>query len=644
MTSEPETGAGFRALYRLQLTPEFGFAEARAVLPYVRALGVSHLYLSPVFEARAGSTHGYDVTDPRRVREELGGEEELRRLAEEAPGIVLDIVPNHMAADESNPFWPDPKIFDIDAETGVHRRFFSIDELAGVRQEDEEVFELTHAKALELCRDGVVDGLRIDHPDGLTDPRGYLERLRDRGARHVWVEKILEPGEPLRDWPVEGTTGYEFLNDAMQLFVDPRAEERLTALYREVTGEARGFAEIAAEAKLEQARETFRPEVERLRRLWDAPELERSLASFHVYRTYVEPWSGRVEADDRRFVEQAGLPPELARTLLLDPSTRGERGRDEFVARFQQTTGPVHAKGVEDTAFYRYWRLAALNEVGGDPSRFGLDVETFHRGNAERQERFPRALLTTYTHDTKRSDDVRARLVAITWLAEDWERLVRQVGRPSIDPNDAYLALQTVVGAWGIGPERLDGYLEKALREGERTSNWLDPDTGAERAVQAYARGLLDDPDVERFAKLLRPVGQLISLGLQMLKLTSPGVPDVYQGDGLEVLTLVDPDNRLPIDWDRRFRAIADPPPKLAQLLHVLGLRASLPEAFAEGYEPVEAGAGTALLRARRPRPRDGAAAARRRRADARTAALRHRISGAEACSTRSRRMLAAGS
>ncbi|MGZ4258143.1 MAG: alpha-amylase family glycosyl hydrolase [Gaiellaceae bacterium] len=580
----------FRCLYRLQLTPEFGFAQARGVVPYLRALGVSHLYLSPVFEARAGSTHGYDQTDPRRIRAELGGEEEFRRLCEEAPGVVLDVVPNHMAVDDANPFWPDPKSFDIDPETGRHRRFFSIDELAGVRQEDPEVFELTHAKALELVREGLVDGLRIDHPDGLTDPRGYLERLRGRGVEHVWIEKILEPGERLRDWPVEGTTGYEFLNDATGVFVDPRAEERLTRLYRDLTGESRSWEEVAHEAKLEQATTTFTPEVERLRRLWDAPDLERSLAAFHVYRTYVEPWSGQVEDDDRRFVEEAGVPAELARTLLLEERSPE---RDEFVARFQQTTGPVHAKGVEDSAFYRYWRLAALNEVGGDPGRFGIPVEHFHEENMERAQRFPSSLLTTYTHDTKRSDDVRARLVALTWIPEEWEALVRGLDRPAINPDDAYMTLQTVVGSWGIGLDRIDGYVEKALREGGRTSSWTCPDVEAERRVQAYARELHGSVDVERFAMLLRPVGQWISLGMQMLKLTCPGVPDVYQGDDMEVLTLVDPDNRLAIDWDKRFRAIGDSSPKLAQLLHVLGIRNGLPEAFAGSYEPVDAGPDT---------------------------------------------------
>jgi (1->4)-alpha-D-glucan 1-alpha-D-glucosylmutase len=577
----------FRALYRLQLTPDFGFAAARELIPYLTQLGISHLYLSPSFEARPGSTHGYDVTDPRRIREELGGEEEFRRLCLAAPGIVLDIVPNHMATDASDPFWPDPRVFDIEPRTGVYRRFFDVGELAGVRVEDPLIFELTQGKAIELVREGLVQGLRIDHPDGLVDPRGYLEALAARGVEHVWVEKILEPGEPLRDWPVDGTTGYEFLNDVMHLFVDPRAEEQLTRVYREFTGETRDFHAIADEAKLEQAQTTFEPEAERLRRLWpEVPELERSLASLQVYRTYVEPWSGRVEDEDRRQIAAAGLPPELEAALLLE-----QREHDEFVTRFQQTTGPVHAKGVEDTAFYRYFRLAALNEVGGDPGRFGIDVETFHRGNAERLARFPNHLLTTFTHDTKRSPDVRARIVAITWIPDEWERLVRAVGPGEIDPNDAYLCLQTVVGAWPITPERIEEYLEKALREGKRTSNWLEPDEAAERRVKDYAKALLQNADVERFVERIRPLGEQISLGMLALKLTSPGVPDIYQGDELEALWLVDPDNRRPVDWVERRRALEHPPPKLKLILEALALP------LGDTYEPLDRGPDVVAFR-----------------------------------------------
>ncbi|HWH05822.1 MAG TPA: alpha-amylase family glycosyl hydrolase, partial [Gaiellaceae bacterium] len=401
--------AELRATYRLQLGPGLGFPEARELVPYLRDLGVSHLYLSPSLEAREGSTHGYDVVDPTRLSEALGGEEEFRALCfagqRHGLGVVLDIVPNHMATDEdANPFWRDPlwraKFFDVDWRTGAHRRFFDVGELAGVRAEDPEVFEVTHRKVIDLVQEGLVDGVRIDHPDGLANPRRYLERLEEAGIEHVWVEKILEPGERLRDWPVEGTTGYEFLNEALGVFVDPAAEEPLTALYAELTGETRSFHEVADECKLREARGTFAEDAERLAAL--LPEglevdLPAALASLPVYRTYVEPDSGRVEDADRAAIEAAMLPQELQRLLLLE-----ERGHDALVVRFQQTTPPVHAKGVEDTAFYRWSRLVGLNEVGGDPGRFSVSIDDFHKSNLSRAARFPRHMLTTMTHDAKR--------------------------------------------------------------------------------------------------------------------------------------------------------------------------------------------------------------------------------------------------
>jgi (1->4)-alpha-D-glucan 1-alpha-D-glucosylmutase len=586
----------FRALYRLQLGPGLGFAQARALVPYLRALGVSHIYLSPSLQARPGSTHGYDVIDPTRVSEDLGGEDELRALCREAPGVVLDIVPNHMAVDDANPFWARRELrerfFDLDPETGAHRRFFTIDDLAGVRVEDAEVFRTTHRKVLELVGEGLLDGVRVDHPDGLARPREYLERLRAEGVEHVWVEKILASDEELRGWPVDGTTGYEFLNDVLGVFVEPAAEEPLTALYRELTGETRGFAEVAEEAKREQARTDLRPEVERLRRLLGEPGLEEAVASFHVYRTYVEPETGRVEAQDREEVARAGVSERLARVLLLE-----DRGHDELVTRFQQTTGAVMAKGVEDTAFYRYNRLLALNDVGGDPGRFGLPLAGLHERNAKRG---PNSLLTTFTHDTKRSADVRARLAALTWMPAEWAALVRSVGLgDGIDPNDAYHVLQTLVGAWPLGPERLEAYVEKALREGKRTSGWAEPDVEAERLVKEYGRGLLASGEVERFVRRLRPLGQRIALGQLLLKLTSPGLPDLYQGDELEALALVDPDNRRAVDFARRelllneLRGGTGPTEETEKLYltwKTLELRAQRPEAFAGSYEPVDLG------------------------------------------------------
>ena len=579
----------FSATYRLQLTPELGFRAARKLVPYLSSLGVSHLYLSPPFQAREGSTHGYDVVDPRRVSDALGGEEELRALAAAGLGIVLDIVPNHMATTAENPFWADPELrktfFDVDTRTGLHRRFFDIGELGGVKVEDEGVLATTHAKALELVSDGVVDGLRVDHVDGLANPRQYLERLARAGVEHVWVEKILEPGEELRLWPVHGTTGYEFLNDVMHLFVDPRAEGPLTSLYAELTGESRGFAEVALEAKLEQAAQTFEPELRRLHEeAAGVSNLSLALASLHVYRTYVEPEHETVAEEDRFEIGRAALSERLARILLLE-----ERGHEAFVRRFQQTTGAVMAKGVEDTAFYRYSRLVGLNEVGGDAGRWTMPVDEFHLANLKRAERFPLSLLTTFTHDTKRSPDVRARLLALCWESEAWADFVR-AELDFGDPNAAYFVLQTLVGAWPIEQERIDAYLEKAFREAKQQTSWLAPDEAWERRIKEWARAKREAAGV--FAERVRTEGTRIALAMLVLKLTCPGIPDIYQGDELEALALVDPDNRRPVDWELRRRLLANDPARDAKLWvtwKLLDLRRRRPEAFGGGYMPVDA-------------------------------------------------------
>ena len=595
-----------RATYRLQLGPQMRFADVRELVPYLRALGVSHLYLSPSLQARSGSTHGYDVVDPTRVSESLGGEEGLRSLAEAGLGIILDIVPNHMGTGDENRWWADEqerlRVFDVDPDTGHYRRFFDIDDLAGVRVEDPEVFELTHRKVLSLLDDGVIEGLRIDHPDGLADPAGYLERLAAEGASRVWVEKILtcsRPPEALRDWPVSGTVGYEFLNDVQGLFIDPAGEACLTQLCFELTGEARSFEEVALEAQLEQARGTFDREVQRLRTIHDPGDLEEALARLPVYRTYVR--DGAFEAADRRALGAAGRPD------LFDGAP------EEFISRFQQTSPPVTAKGIEDTAFYRYVRLLALNDVGGDPGRWGISVVEFHAGNAERARRFPENLLVTQTHDTKRSGDARARIGALSAMAEGWATCVRRWyeltdelvldGAP--DGQERYLIFQTLAGVWPIAPERLEGYLEKALREAKRNTNWVDQNLGWEERVKRFAVALLTHaPFVESFELFVAEVaaaGERSALGQLLLKLTVPGVPDIYQGDELVDLSLVDPDNRRPVDWNERRAALealqggAKPTGrtmKLHLIARALELRARRPEAFGAGgaYAPIEAG------------------------------------------------------
>ena len=613
-----------RATYRLQLSADFGFADARALVPYLRDLGISHLYLSPSLQARRGSTHGYDVVDPRHFSRELGGPEELRALSDSARdagmGIVLDVVPNHMAADDQNRYWADPelraKFFDIEPDTGIYRRFFDIGELAGVRQEDPAVFEETHEFVISLVRDGLIDGLRVDHPDGLADPAGYLARLRDRGVDRVWIEKILDPGERLRDWPVCGTVGYEFLDDVCALFVDPNGKPVLTALWEQVSGDRRSFAEVAHEAKLEQVHGPFRQDVERLARELGDTELPggidalgHALASLTVYRTYVDPVARRVDPQDRRAIEASGMDPEIAAMLLLE--------RDAppgFVTRFQQTTPAITAKGVEDTAFYRYCRLISLNDVGGDPSRFGIDVGWFHASSVERLERFPLNLLTTQTHDAKRSADVRARIDTLSSMPDEWAEHVRRwfeitegrrdAGAP--DDVERYFLFQTLIGAWPIAAERIETYMEKALREAKRNTNWVEPNTDWDEAVKRFCRSLYADnaflADFEPFARRVAAAAERASLGQLVLKLTAPGIPDMYEGDELAFRALVDPDNRRPVDFDWRQamlrRLMGGAPPddetrKLFVTMRLLGLRARRPDPFTGSYEPLDAGPST---------------------------------------------------
>ncbi len=600
-----------RATYRLQLGPGFGFSQATALVPYLRELGVSHLYLSPSLQARRGSTHGYDVVDPRRISDDLGGEAAFRTLAGSGLDVLLDIVPNHMAACDENPFWADPALreryFDIDPSTGRHRRFFSIDELAGVRVEDAEVFETTHALVLGLVAEGVVDGLRIDHPDGLADPGDYLRRLEERGVHRVWVEKILEPGEELPDWPVEGTTGYEFMADAQGLFVDPAGEDPLTGLYAEVTGERREFAELADEAKREEARTTFQPEVARLQELIDEPHMADAVAALPVYRTYVEPTTEGLDDQDLKVVEEADLPDRV-REALIAPADATE---EAFAVRFQQTTGAIMAKGVEDTAIYRYSRLAALNEVGSDPGRWGRAPSEVHASNQKRHERFPLCLLATQTHDTKRSGDVRARIGALAGIAGEWrERVLRWRAmnaplRASDSPSgdEEYLLYQTLVGAWPLASDRLRDYMVKAMREAKLGTDWIAPDEAHEGAVLGFIDGLYAShafiSDLEAFVARVAPLGEAAALGQTLLKLTAPGVPDIYQGDELWDLALVDPDNRRPVDWDLRARLLAEvaggAPPrretaKMFLIHRALGLRTRRPDAFTGSYLPLEAG------------------------------------------------------
>ncbi|HUQ39332.1 MAG TPA: malto-oligosyltrehalose synthase [Acidimicrobiales bacterium] len=528
-----------------------------------------------------------------------------------------------------------------------YRRFFDITELIGLRVEDPDVFADTHALVLEWMRTGAVQGLRVDHPDGLRDPAGYLQRLHEATGAWTVVEKILEPGEHLRaTWPVAGTTGYEFLNRVGGLFVDAAAEGSFTATYQDLTGEVEDFPTVAHRTRMQVMATVLAADVTRLTHLFAAVcegerryrdytrhelgiALREVIARFDLYRTYVVP-PHRPAPDDVAAVERAvGRAKEdtdvdmdlldfLADVLLL--RVGGELG-SELAARFQQLTGPVMAKGVEDTAFYVYNRFVALNEVGGDPARFGTSVEEFHRANAETQRDHPLAMVTTSTHDTKRSEDVRARLAVLSEIPGVWRDTVqRWMARndwlhPDGGPgrNLEYLLYQSLVGAWPLTVGRASAFALKAAKEAKQHTSWTEPNAAYDDAVVTFVERLMADDDftaeLDAFVAPLVTPGRINSLAMQLLKLTSPGVPDIYQGTELWDLSLVDPDNRRPVDYARRKLLLSELDqlpaaevwgrayeglPKLLVTRRALDVRRRFPDAFgADGtYTPLEATGG----------------------------------------------------
>ncbi|WP_409329287.1 malto-oligosyltrehalose synthase [Trujillonella humicola] len=495
-----------------------------------------------------------------------------------------------------------------------YRRFFAINTLAGLRAEDPAVFAATHELVLELVGEGAVDGLRIDHPDGLADPKGYLERLAEAsGGRWTVVEKILEPGEDLPEsWATAGTTGYDALSEVDQVLVDPAGEAELTALDTELTGSPVDYAELVHGTKREVTDGILGSEVARLVRvIGDLPGVERDqqtealaelLASFDVYRTYLP--DGREHLDATVAAVRARRPDLGAALDQLHPvlSAAGT----EAATRFEQTSGPVMAKGVEDSAYYRWARFAALNEVGGDPARFGSTVEEFHEAQARRLARKAQAMTTLSTHDTKRSEDVRARLAVLAELPGEWAGLVRGLleRHPLPDRPLAHLVWQNLVGAWPLSRERAQAFAEKAAREAGLSTSWTDQDEEFESRLRAMVDAAFDDgrtrSELDAFVARIAPLGRSNSLAQKLVQLTMPGVPDVYQGTELWDHSLVDPDNRRPVDYDLRRRLLArldegwvpdvddTGSAKLLVVSRVLRLRRDSPELFA-GYTPVTA-------------------------------------------------------
>ncbi len=814
-----------RATCRLQLRPEFDLDTAAAAVPYLGRLGVSHLYLSPIFRARPGSTHFYDVVDPNTVAPELGGGEALHRLAAAARqhglGLILDFVPNHMATHKANAWWlhvlewglasPYARFFGVDwhvndpqlaerilmpilgetlegvlaeaalrlrfdpetaslmltyyehelplkphdygpllraagedfaplaegfeaavpsdpesvltlksslarrlAEDGEagarlaaalegadlgrlardqvyvpspwressarlnYRRFFDIDHLIGLRMEDPATFEATHACVLDLAEEGVIDGLRLDHVDGLFDPAGYLQRLnqawRGRTGREplLWVEKILGPEETLRaDWPITGTTGYEVLGALDRVLVPAQAETRFEALWTRVASRVDGFGEadfhaVARAAKRLLVEEYFGPETTRLAGALsrfaaalpdlaetDAPTRRRAIEalaeSLDVYRSYlragVEPDPQDLEVVERAVAKARHLAPGNPALEPLAAVLRGEAGEAAgraWAMQFQQVTGPIMAKSLEDTAFYRHARLLALNEVGGEPDLFSLDADAFHLAMQARRADQPGGLTTTATHDHKRGEDARARLLALTHAPEAWNEaftdleaaLARLCGGDAPDAIDRALLIQTLVASWPVGCRapgfpglgglraRVQATMEKGLRESKRHSSWVAQDGAYEETMRTLIDRALDPAAADvpaRLEALMRwvaPMGATLGLIRTVLKFTVPGVPDIYQGREMWDTSLVDPDNRALVDyaelerlweqagaaasrvdadtaeggpdWEALARGWADGRIKQALTTRLLALRAADPELWAEGaYRPL---------------------------------------------------------
>ncbi len=697
------------ATYRFQLTPDVGFAELGKFADYLAKLGVTNAYLSPILQAVPGSQHGYDVVDHSRISLDLGGEDAFiaaaARLSQRGIGIVVDVVPNHVALptpESLNPaLWsvlrdgpesPFAQWFDIDPSHGQpillpilgarideiidagdlvvdpsggpggepilryfdhelpirsgtaslsieellaaayyrlaywqiageelnYRRFFDVDTLVAIRVEDPEVFIRTHEVLLRLIADGTITGLRIDHPDGLADPEGYLASLAAAGDQPwVVVEKILAPGETLpTSWDCVGTTGYGAASILTALFCEPEGAGVMRSAFAEITGEFADWPQVAFAAKKEVLSTILFSELHRLAALahsacqtnvrWKDYSLKgltegltEFLAHMEVYRAYVRPGHPIPLISSEQLTTAAtaaceSLPHRAAEIGLLQAMASGQLGRsetiDDFVVRFQQTSGPVLAKGVEDTASYRWFPVASLCDVGAEPDVFGVELDAFHRWCLDRKAAMPGTMNTLSTHDTKRSEDVRARInvfseVPEKWLGwiQDWQYLsgplefddlsgeVTESEVPKLrDARTEWLLWQTMVGTWPIDRERMGAYLIKAVREAKVYTSWVEPNEVYEAALSDYLDAVYDNATLMESFRLatahLKPGFVANSLGQRALQLFMPGVPDTYQGCETVDLSLVDPDNRRPLDadvlqgiYDRSQAGISDP-------------------------------------------------------------------------------------
>jgi (1->4)-alpha-D-glucan 1-alpha-D-glucosylmutase len=791
------------ASYRLQLHAGFPLGKARRVLPYLADLGISHVYLSPCLQAVPGSPHGYDVADPTRISEDLGGESAWTEFVECARTyglrILLDIVPNHMSASEHNPWWDDvlahgpfseyaeyfdfktrprqpfrvhlcslarpygaaveagelslemahgrprvrhyentwplgpaswglllsaapagrplssddarafselDRLLDIDqpdeqdracyasnttraekvlteahrqgsllpaveharidkellnavlqrqfyllhgwklaGELGNYRRFFDIGTLSGIRTESPAVFEATHARIETMISRDEIDGLRVDHPDGLREPLEYFKRLRALLPQgRIYVEKILENDERLKeDWPIDGTVGYEFLAKVNRLWMDDQRTDVLTATYSDFTGHPVNFGALVREKKRAIVESTFSADLDRLagaalaiaRADWKTRDLSprqlrealaRLIVALPIYRTYRT--LNTLQEDDKRILIEAiqsariGSPQIDAATLdflmVLLTQSRLNEAEADFVAQWQQLTPAVMAKGVEDTTFYCFDRLVSCNEVGSQASLIGISADKFHEFCHFLGDRWPNTLLATSTHDNKRSEDVRTRISILSEIPERWAEILHQWSTLNAaawqnrvpDRHAEYLLYQTFIGAWPIDRDRCWQYMQKACREAKINTSWHEPNLGYEEKIRGFLDGVFQTPEfvssLEYFVEpLIRP-GRINSLAQTLIKMLAPGVPDFYQGTELWDLSLVDPDNRRPVDFElraamvRRARTMSTADlaaewdsglPKLWMMARLLAIRRERAEDFSDQsrYQPLVA-------------------------------------------------------
>lgn len=665
----------------------FTFADAEKQLDYLDALGVSHLYLSPILTAGHGSTHGYDITDPTTVSAALGGPDGLARLSAAARargmGLIVDIVPNHVGVErpEHNAWWWDvlkhgresaySSFFDIDWDladgrivlpvlgsdddvadlvvdgdrlrlgdlvfpiapgtgdgTGAevherqhyrligwrngicgYRRFFSITSLAGLRQEDRAVFDATHAEVKRWFDEGLVDGVRIDHPDGLSNPTGYLAWLRELTGPDAWIviEKILAVDEPLEPTlPVAGTTGYDAMREIGGVFVDPSGEQALTNLFDSTGVPHSSMPDLARILKAEAVTETLASELARLRRVvaaavgTDHDDLPAAIAALlsriGVYRSDYRSLAGVLPT---AFAETAGAYPHLATALALVAAALAVSTEAEV--RLQQLCGAATAKSMEDCLFYRDARLVSLNEVGSEPHHFGVGVAEFHQRAAVRARMWPTAMVALTTHDTKRGEDVRARIGVLSQVPSLWAELVGKwtVSTPPPDARTGLFLWQNVFGVWPADGQitdslrqRVHAYAEKAIREAAVHTTWNDPDDDFESKVHRWLDAVFDGPVGPEMTSLVARLdmhARSDALGQKLVALTAPGIPDVYQGTELWEDSLVDPDNRRPVDYAARREALdANRNPKLRVVSAALAMRRARPDTFIDGgYTPM---------------------------------------------------------